>query len=431
MQYKLASVGLNDNFSENSLKTLAEENDEEKSLVKFEEAEKRLNSILEDEKKKLDYIWEEVSQSSTESIGKIRLHQKKKLWTEPIPILVFACNRPDSIRDHLEKLIKHRPSQELFPITVSQDCDDTRVADEIKKFGNQVEYIKHVPGTSVTINVLPSHKKMKSYYYISRHYKLALAHIFSTNPHSTVIITEDDLDIAPDFFSYFSNTRYLLEQDTSLYCVSAWNDNGKLNRIDWNANTTLYRSDFFPGLGWMMTRKLWNELESTWPAGFWDDWMREPEQRKGRQCIRPEISRTGMMVHGKKGVSKGQFYSSHLSKIKVNDWNINFAEVDLDYLLPENFKKQMEENLERSVEMDIANITSESWKPEKEHMKVKIVYTGKQDFADKATKLGIMKELKAGVPRTAYDGIVTCFYKKMRLFLVPDRSKIKNYAYQL
>ncbi len=28
---------------------------------------------------------------------------------------------------------------------------------------------------------------------------------------------------------------------------------------------TLYRSDFFPGLGWMLTAQLWNELKDDWP----------------------------------------------------------------------------------------------------------------------------------------------------------------------
>jgi hypothetical protein len=41
---------------------------------------------------------------------------------------------------------------------------------------------------------------------------------------------------------------------------------------------------------------------------FWDDWMRKPEQRRGRACIRPEVSRTGISPEGKKGVS-GFVYS--------------------------------------------------------------------------------------------------------------------------
>ena len=38
---------------------------------------------------------------------------------------------------------------------------------------------------------------------------------------------------------------------------------------------------------------------------FWDDWMRHPEQRKNRVCIRPEICRTS--TFGKQGVSKYVF----------------------------------------------------------------------------------------------------------------------------
>lgn len=67
----------------------------------------------------------------------------------------------------------------------------------------------------------------------------------------------------------------------------------------------VHRSDFFPGLGWMMQRSLWLEFRKKWPYGFWDDWMREPENRKGRACLRPEISRTEMSKsEAKKGVSQ-------------------------------------------------------------------------------------------------------------------------------
>lgn len=35
---------------------------------------------------------------------------------------------------------------------------------------------------------------------------------------------------------------------------------------------------------------------------YWDDWIRQPEQRKDRACIRPEVSRT--KTFGMVGVSK-------------------------------------------------------------------------------------------------------------------------------
>ena len=113
-----------------------------------------------------------------------------------------------------------------------------------------------------------------------------LKQIFRTLNHTAVIIVEgilfarntkiryfnlliifllDDLDIAPDFYTYFSSTHFLLRKDPSLWCVSAWNDNGKANLVDTGASELLYRSDFFPGLGWMITRDLWDELEPKWP----------------------------------------------------------------------------------------------------------------------------------------------------------------------
>jgi alpha-1,3-mannosyl-glycoprotein beta-1,2-N-acetylglucosaminyltransferase len=79
-------------------------------------------------------------------------------------------------------------------------------------------------------------------------------------------------------------------------------DNGKAELIDENSPELLYRSDFFPGLGWMMSRELWSEIGPKWPKSFWDDWIREPEQRKDRACIRPELPRS--RTFGKIGVSK-------------------------------------------------------------------------------------------------------------------------------
>ena len=48
----------------------------------------------------------------------------------------------------------------------------------------------------------------------------------------TVILNEDDLNISPDFFSYFEAMEKVLTKDTTIYCVSAWNDNGKSSLIN-------------------------------------------------------------------------------------------------------------------------------------------------------------------------------------------------------
>ena len=68
-----------------------------------------------------------------------------------------------------------------------------------------------------------------------------------------------------DFFSYFSQTLRLLEEDTSLYCVSAWNDQGYEHTS--SDPTKLYRVETMPGLGWILKRSLYKEeLEPKWPT---------------------------------------------------------------------------------------------------------------------------------------------------------------------
>ncbi|CAL2037049.1 unnamed protein product [Caenorhabditis brenneri] len=391
----------------------------------------RLKQLLLNETNRIEKVSKELKTSvdgaTTRKDPTTPSKVSSQTWNEPILVLVLACNRAKSLRDHLEKLINHRPSKEQFPIVVSLDCEDSSTAAEAEQFGKQIDIIKHPAGAKANIEIPHKARKWKTYYYISRHYKLALNYVFETKKVSSVIITEDDLDIASDFFSFFSNTRYLLEKDPTLWCVSAWNDNGKPEHIDLNATNTLYRSDFVSGLGWMMTNNTWKELEPKWPLAYWDDWMREPEQRKDRQCIRPEISRTGMTEFGKKGASSGMFFKDHLARIKVNTVPVDFSKIDLGYLLPKSFEKIMVEEEAEAVPISLESIVSSSWEPEKENMKVKIIYTDKKDFTEKAKKLGIMSDFKAGVPRTAYNGTVTCFFKNTRIFLIPDRSKIPKY----
>nr|pir protein B0416.6 [imported] - Caenorhabditis elegans [Caenorhabditis elegans] len=376
------------------------------------ESANRLERLLKFEAKKIAALAEDVHKIRANRKGKHvimeeMVSQDLKQWKDPIPVLVFSCNRAMAVRDHVEKLIRYRPSQEKFPIIVTQDCDNENVKNEVKKFGDKVEYIKHLAGDKANITIPPSHRQYTAYYRIARHYKLALNHVFVDKGYSSVIITEGKT------ISTFRQTSSRTSQQEN---------------IDMTAASTLYRSDFFAGLGWMMSSKTWHELEPIWPVGFWDDWMRDPARRKDRQCIRPEISRTGMMSYGKEGASKGQFFSKHLAKIKVNDKYINFGKIDLDYLLPANFAKKTNlEVMKEAVELSIDNVASFVLSSENKGKSVRVMYDGNIDYIRKADKLHIMHDFKAGVPRTAYDGIVTCFINGIRIYLVPDRTKVSAY----
>lgn len=74
--------------------------------------------------------------------------------------------------------------------------------------------------------------------------------------------------------------------------------------------------------GWMFSRSLWEELSPKWPKGYWDDWLREPEQRKGRHIIRPEICRT--FHFGAHGVSNSQY-----SEVCIFNWLMMYQDIIL------------------------------------------------------------------------------------------------------
>eukprot|EP00427_Karlodinium_veneficum_P067757 CAMPEP_0169321694 /NCGR_PEP_ID=MMETSP1017-20121227/9031_1 /TAXON_ID=342587 /ORGANISM="Karlodinium micrum, Strain CCMP2283" /LENGTH=148 /DNA_ID=CAMNT_0009416203 /DNA_START=123 /DNA_END=567 /DNA_ORIENTATION=+ len=142
-----------------------------------------------------------------------------------------------------------------------------------------------------------------------------MGQVFDVFGFNQAIFLEEDMEISPDFFSYFGAMLPLLRQDPMLYCVSAWNDIGYGNLV--MDPRAAYRTDFFPGLGWMMERSLWDEVRDRWAVAFLGRVHEKADVRKDRHCIRPEISRS--FTFGEEGTSSGQFFKSHLSKIKLND----------------------------------------------------------------------------------------------------------------
>lgn len=262
-----------------------------------------------------------------------------------------------------------------------------------------------------------SYSSISAYSKIARHYKWVLSRVFhgaldQWQQVSRVVIVEDDMEIAPDFFSYFDALAPMLESDASLYCVSAWNDNGK-KELSLNSSM-LYRTDFFPGLGWMLTRGLWEEMEDQWPDIYWDDWMRRDDVRKGRHCIRPEVSRTGNF--GQIGVSHGYMFGKHVGLVEVGTENIDWASMDLGYLQEDKFDEMVFGRMETAVRLKYSNYLSSrpidsdviAYYPDK-HMDV----IGK--------RLGIMTDDRDGIHRTEYKGVVIVPWRGHWAFIVENK----------
>lgn len=329
-----------------------------------------------------------------------------------IGVIIFAHKRANYLKQCLDKLFKYLPKNNKYEIFVSQDGFDKSVADVAKSF-------------PVTLwqrdqNTLIKPQKIIgtiSYYHISQHYKFGLTKMFShPSNFDKVIILEEDIEVAPDFFEYFEATSHLLDEDKTLFCISAFNDNGMESFV--SDPLALYRSDFFPGLGWMISKDLWNEIESKWPIGFWDDWLRQPENRKGRACIRPEISRS--YTFGAIGVSQGQFFNQFLKRIQLSKIPINWSKLDLSYLKKKEYDEKLNKEIENAKTINLSSVDQFKGKNEK----LKIYYANSAEWDSITHKLKIMTDKKDGVPRGAYKGIVIVRYQSNHLYLVPKTENI-------
>ena len=217
-------------------------------------------------------------------------------------------------------------------------------------------------------------------------------------------------------------TQPLLARDPTLLAVSAYNDNGKRSLVDPDRHANrLLRSDFFPGLGWMLSRRIWDDgrFDQKWPDAYWDDWLRESDQRKGRQVIRPEVSRT--FHFGSRGGASSNQYGSHLEDVLLyngggdSDGNhggtgVDWSNEDLSYLENDAFRDQYYTQVVLNStfvsDSSVGNIPTLLLGNELKSGNVRIEYKDWNHFVSLAKRLKIMDNEKAGVPRTAYNGIV-------------------------
>jgi len=390
------------------------------------------------------------------------------------PVLIFTYNRADYLERTLWKVFEHHPAQAQqqaektqrngsygdlrstnskqdgkgktsriagAPIIISQDGRNAEVQGVIETYRQLFEMKLGVPLFRIEhprVSVEPTNSFDTDwnlpYKQLASHYGWALEQTFSGAAYNNgqkhnreiptpplpqrVIILEEDIEIANDFFSLMNSTADLLDSDQTLLAVSAFNDNGKEQFV---ADTKrLVRSDFFPGLGWMMSRNVWDGpashpdtgLKNSWaPNGFWDDWLRENARRWGRQIIRPEVSRT-FHIGNIHGASEGE-NNGILNKIELEENNVRWEDQDLSYLDPSLFAQNYWNRVSRAKLVKTV-IEAKSYVA---HSDVRLVYSNFEVFRQLASEFDIMQDEKAGVPRTGYEGIVEIRYGRGNFFI--------------
>jgi alpha-1,3-mannosyl-glycoprotein beta-1,2-N-acetylglucosaminyltransferase len=329
----------------------------------------------------------------------------------------MSATRSAAVKNHLTQLLKYRPNSNKFPIIISQDGDNSEVTSTINEFVNetaQIYFIHHKERTGLDS---PARKSAKNYFFIAQHYKFALDKVFNEYGYKTVIITEDDLDLSQDFFSYFDSTKHLLYEDKTIWCISAWNDNGALDLVDQQRSETLYRTDFFPGLGWMLTSKLWEELSPTWPEVYWDDWLRRQDVRNNRVCIRPEVSRT---AHNNKLAGRGSsngLYKKFLASIGLPANPVDFSLVDVNRLKKDSYDQFFHKQVLEAKSISIDDLIKQRSSLDKEYS-YRVIYINPREYRVIAKAFNLMNDIRSGMARTAYYGIITFMVNGARVYAV-------------
>ncbi|KGN43345.1 alpha-1,3-mannosyl-glycoprotein 2-beta-N-acetylglucosaminyltransferase [Cucumis sativus] len=342
------------------------------------------------------------------------LHQLTDKTQEPVAaVVIMACNRADYLERTIKSVLKYQTTvASKYPVFVSQDGSNPDVKNKALSY-DRLTYMQHLDYAEVETE-RPG--ELIAYYKIARHYKWALDQLFYKHNFSRVIILEDDMEIAPDFFSYFEAAAILLDKDKTIMAVSSWNDNGQKQFV--HDSYVLYRSDFFPGLGWMLTKSIWDELSPKWPKAYWDDWLRLKDNHKGRQFIRPEVCRT--YNFGEHGSSMGQFFKQYLEPIKLNDIQIDWMSMDLSYLMEDNYVKYFADLIRKAKPVYGNDAVMKAYNVMGD---VRIEYRDQSDFERIARQFGIFEEWKDGIPRTAYKGVVVFRYQtQRRIFLIASDS---------
>lgn len=337
-------------------------------------------------------------------------------------LLVICYNRPDYLRRTLASVLSRLPTYNRPHVYVSQDGNDVGVAAVIDEYRQMfAQKAVDIPFTHLHHKQDPANaaRTWGGYYALAQHFGWALNSVFGDGGHPNVIVLEDDLEIAVDFFDYFSAMEPLLHADRSLLAASAWSDIGQPQYV--RDPSRVLRSDFFPGLGWMLTRHTWEELGEKWPDSFWDDWLREPPQRKGRAFLRPEISRT--YTFGQQGVSQAQFFAQYLGNIKLNDAPVDWASQDFTYLGKAIYDRNLQRDVEAARELSQRDIVAASCASRDDGSveDLKVYYSGFDaagGYSPLARDFGFIDDVKAGVPRGAYNGVSIIQHNGCRKLIV-------------
>ncbi|CAN1805210.1 Alpha-1,3-mannosyl-glycoprotein 2-beta-N-acetylglucosaminyltransferase [Linum perenne] len=211
---RLASAIESESHCTSQMKLLIDQiSSQQGRIVALEEEKKR----RQDECKQLKFLVEDFQKQGLQKVV-------TDVQVPVAAVVIMACNRADYLERTVESVTKYQSSvASKFPLFVSQDGPYPDVKSKAMSYTHLV-YMQHLDSEPLYMD---NPGELIAYYKIARHYKWALDQLFYKHKFNRVIILEDDMEIAPDFFQYFEAAASLLDKDKSIMAVSSWNDNGQ------------------------------------------------------------------------------------------------------------------------------------------------------------------------------------------------------------
>ncbi|CAJ1462375.1 unnamed protein product [Effrenium voratum] len=122
------------------------------------------------------------------------------------------------------------------------------------------------------------------------HLRAALQRALRAPKNRSLLVVHEGALLSPDALGFFGQLEPLLEEDPTIWCIGARNDAGLAPYVA--DVTALLRTDWHPArLAWLMRGELLQDLLTRWPEREWESFLRLDEERLGRQCVIPEVSR--------------------------------------------------------------------------------------------------------------------------------------------
>ncbi|XP_042882078.1 protein O-linked-mannose beta-1,2-N-acetylglucosaminyltransferase 1-like [Penaeus japonicus] len=186
---------------------------------------------------------------------------------------------------------------------------------------------------NVNFTQVPVHGKDN--FKLFRYYRSVFQLVARTFPDApAVIFLDEDVEVSPDFFSFMSQTLWLLREDPTLYCINTYSATGLKDRA-FHPSRVL-RGSLQVSWGYALPLYFIREALSIWPNEsskiyIYDYWMYR-DVRRGRECVYPEISRSfhfgvGMnsdaILDEKTFLSKPLLQEAYVDLMRVSDIQID------------------------------------------------------------------------------------------------------------